>query len=258
MTPLVIFVVIVALILAARELAARRRERVLREELETVRSQLKESDHLVNVGQLVSGLVQDLKSPLQGMMGNAEVLSAAGPGDAQSAHELKQLRDNVTRATGIVRNLLAFTETTQLDRRWDDLNAIVKRSIQQYRSAGPNDGIVFQGTARLQLVYVDGRQIERVLLTLLSHAAPGRTDGTGDISVTTRRVSTPTDRMVIDIDDPRAADGDEVGALSGDLDACRRVLEAHGGLLEVERQGGAGVRFHLEFPITELVEKQAT
>jgi K+-sensing histidine kinase KdpD len=247
---LTVVIVVFAAVLIAREIAARRRERRMREELEDLRSQLKESNRLVNVGHLVSGLAQDLKSPLQGVLGNVEVL-AAGGGESDP-QELKELRENVTRAAGIVRNLLAFTETTALDRRWDDLNEIVRRAIQQHRNgAKAGEGVAFRGTGRLQLVYVDGRQIERVLLTLLSHT---HANGAGDIAVATRRVTAPTDRMVIDIDDPQASDADDIGAWAGDLDACRRVLQAHGGSLEVEPQGAAGVRFHMEFPITDLVE----
>jgi len=266
----VVIAVLLAAILVVRELSARRREQRLQDELAGLKSQLKESDRLVNVGQLVSGLAQDLKSPLQSMLGSAEVLAATDPGDAHAAQELKQIRDDVSRAAGIVRNLLAFTETTDLDRRWDDLNAIVRRAIQTHRAGAAiegvafqthrtgtaSDGPAFQGTTRLQLVYVDGRQIERVLTTLLSHTGHGTRNGAHDISVTTRRVNNPADHMVIDIEDPRASDADDVGTWSGDLDACRRVLQAHGGSLEVERQGTAGVRFHLEFPITELVETQ--
>ena len=105
-----VIAVILGLLLVAREIQSRRRKRTLLEELDSLRSQQKDTDRLVNVGQLVSGLAQDLKSPLQGMLGNVEVLSASdGPG-THDAQELKQIRDNVTRAAGIVRNLLAFTE----------------------------------------------------------------------------------------------------------------------------------------------------
>src|SRR6185312_15686726 len=145
----------------------------------------------------------------------------------------------------------------ELNRRWDDLNEIVSRAVQQHRTGGKADVVSFRGTTRLQLVYVDSRQIERVLLTLLSHTGHGRLNGSGEVNVATRRVTAPGDHMVIDIDDPNASDADEIGAWSGDLDACRRVLQAHGGSLEVERQGAGGVRFHMEFPITELVKKCA-
>jgi K+-sensing histidine kinase KdpD len=209
---------------------------------------------------VVSGLAQDLKSPLQGMLGSAEVLSATEPADQYAAQELKQLRENVTRAAGIVRNLLAFTETTELNRKWDDLNEIVKRAVQQHRSTA-GGGIAFQGTSRLQLVYVDSRQIEKVLLTLLGHTKHGSHNGAGGVAVVTRRVTSPTDQMVIDIDDPHAPSSsvaDDEVEWSGDVDACRRILEAHGGSLEVETRGVGGVRFHMELPITELVEQQAT
>ena len=251
---------VLVVVLAVRVAAARRREQKLLEELESLRVQARQTDRLVNVGQLVSGLAQDLKSPLQGMLGSAEVLAASEPADQHAAQELKQIRDNVTRAAGIVRNLLAFTETTELNRKWDDINGIVKRAVQQHRSQA-GGGVAFHGTSRLQLVYVDSRQIEKVLLTLLSHTTQGSRNGAGDVAVATRRLTSPADQMVIDIDDLHAASSsavDDDTAWSGDLDACRRILEAHGGSLEVETRGVGGVRFHMELPITELVEQQET
>src|SRR5947207_8992339 len=112
-------------LLVAREFAARRRERKLAEELETLRSHAEQTDRLVSVGQLVSGLAQDLKAPLQGMLGSADVLEASHSTDVHAA-QVKEIRDHVTLAVGIVRNLIAFTETTELDRRWHDLNDIVR------------------------------------------------------------------------------------------------------------------------------------
>jgi len=45
-----------------------------------------------------------------------------------------------------------------------------------------------------------------------------------------------------------AGSADEV-AWSADVAACRRVLEAHGGTLEVEPSDKGGFHFHLELPI---------
>jgi K+-sensing histidine kinase KdpD len=254
-----VIAVVLALLLVARDSIARRREQRLLEELGSLRSQLKENDRLVNVGQLVSGLAQDLKSPLQGALGSAELLAADASG-ADSAQELQDIRDNVTRAVGIVRNLLAFTETTELDRRWHDLNQIVGDAVQRHRSSGvPGDSMTFHGTGRLQLIYIDGRQIEKVLTTLLDFTMrSSRRTAAGAVSVTTRRAAAPEDQMVIEIDDPAVTGADDDPAWSGDLDACRRILQAHGGSLEVEHRGVSGLRFHLELPITELVETAGT
>jgi K+-sensing histidine kinase KdpD len=254
-----VIAIILAVLLIARDYVARRKERRLLEEIETLRAQVKQTDRLVNVGHLVSGLAQDLKSPLQGALGSAELLAASDGSGANSSQELREIRDNVTRAVGIVRNLLAFTETTELDRRWHDLNQIVGEAVQRHRASGaPADGMAFQGTGRLQLIYVDGRQIEKVLATLLNLTVRGSRRSAGDVSVVTRRVATPEDHMVIDIDDPAVTATDDEPAWSGDLDACRRILQAHGGSLEVEHKGVSGLRFHLELPITELVENPPT
>ena len=65
---------------------------------------------MASVGHLLSGLAQDLKSPLQGVIGNTELmLASTDPGRLRGgAHEI---RDNAARAADIVRNLIAFTET---------------------------------------------------------------------------------------------------------------------------------------------------
>ena len=250
-----------AALLAAREVVARRRERQLLAQMSALREHAKENDRLASVGQLVSGLAQDLKSPLQGMLGSAELLAASEPGDAESAQDLQDIRDNVTRAVGIVRNLLAFTETTALDRRWHDLNELVRRSIQHPRPDGTApDRVEFQGPSRLPLVYIDGRQLEKVITTLLDRTVNnGRQKSSGDVVVSTHLGGKADDRLVIDIDDPTLPLKDDEPSWSGDLDACRRVLEAHGGSLEVERRRPGGFRFHLELPVTEeLLETQGT
>src|SRR5262252_6098031 len=160
--------VVLAILLVARDLLARRSERRLRAEMDTLKAGLKDTDRLANVGRLVSGLAQELKSPLQGVLGNAEVLAATTSGQASVA-ELQEIRENATRAVGIVRNLLVFTEANSLNRRWQNLNDLVNTALDSRRSELTAAGVrvSLDGAQRLPLVYVDGRQLERVITTLL-------------------------------------------------------------------------------------------
>jgi len=99
-------------------------------------------------------------------------------------------------------------------------------------------------------MYVDGRRLEKVIATLLLRPVT-RTDGArGADSVTLATRRGAEGRLVIDLDD-RATEEDEP-AWSGDLEACRQVVQAHGGTLEVERQDMGGFRFHLELPVTAI------
>jgi K+-sensing histidine kinase KdpD len=241
--------VVLAALLVVRDIYARRRERALMTEITSLRKQVTHTDRLANVGRLVSGLAQDLKSPLQGVLGNAELLAAVEPVDPDSVEELQDIRDNVSRAVGIVRNLLAFTETHALNRRWHDLNEIVRRSVN-HRSL---EAVRFEETPRLPLVYIDGRQIERVIAAVLGHSSEyGRR---GKVVIITGRGS--DERLTVEIDDPTLALPDDAPEWAGELHACRRVLEAHGGVFEVDRRPGGGIRFHLALPVTEQVEGQA-
>src|SRR5215470_5340040 len=120
--------VLLAILLVARDLMARRTEQRLLAEMRKLNDGLKDTDRLASVGRLVSGLAQELKSPLQGVLGNAEVLAATTDGQA-SAAELAEIRENATRAVGIVRNLLVFTEANSLNRRWQNLNDLVNTAL---------------------------------------------------------------------------------------------------------------------------------
>src|SRR5690349_7506636 len=164
-----IICVLLAILLVGRDLMARRTEQRLRAEMKTLRDGLKNKDRLASVGRLVSGLAQEVKIPLQVVLGNAEVLAATESGDT-SSQELREIRENATRAVGIVRNLLVFTEANSLHRRWHNLNDLVSTALDGRRVelTAAAVRVKLDGAPRLPLVYVDGRQLERVIMTLLA------------------------------------------------------------------------------------------
>ena len=242
-------------LLVARELTWRRTVARMRRQAAADGIQLREQEQLAHVGQLVSGLAQELKSPLQGVIGNAELMLASGGLGGGSQDELRGIQENVARAAGIVRNLLAFTETAALSRRWQDINELASRAVEGVRNELDASGVSvnFALAERLPLMYVDGRQLEKVISTLLSRPAPRSAPRRESVAVTlaTRRGG-PDDRLVIELDDRTAAQVDELDepTWSGDLVACRQIVQAHGGSLEVERPAEGGYRFHLELPVT--------
>ena len=236
----VLAAVILAVLVVVRDRAAARTLAGLRRELDEVRSALTEHEQRADVGQFVSGFAQELKGPLQGVIGHTE-----------SAADLREIRESATRAAGIVRNLLAFTETTSLRRHWQQINDIVARAVAGCRIELETLGLRVHVTCadRLPLVYVDGRQLERVLTTLLSRPSPRATGrrGLAEIALVTRHAG--DDKLVIEVEDRTAGDTDEA-SWSGELAACRQIVEAHGGSLEISSSAGAGFRFHLELPVS--------
>ena len=247
--------ILLAAVLVVRELTWRRRLAVLDEELDGFRAGIRDHEQLVSVGQLVSGLAQELKSPLQGVIGNTELALASGELGAASTLDVREIQENATRAAGIVRNLLAFTETTALNRRWQDVNDLVTRAIDGMRTELAASGVrvQFERAARLPLVYVDGRQLEKVFATLLSRPSPRSAPRreTAAVTLSTKRVDL-NDRLIIEVDDRTGSDVGDEATWSGDLAACRQIVQAHGGTLEVEQPAIGGFRYHLELPVTAI------
>ena len=252
-TVVVIVVVALATLLIAREVTWRRAFARLQQRIAADGVQLREQEQLRHVGQLVSGLAQELKSPLQGMIGNTELMLATGGGAADSKDELREIQENAARAAGIVRNLLAFTETSTLKCRWQDINELANRACESMRGELSAAGVRVSLTLadRLPLMYVDGRQLEKVIVTLLSRPTPRSSPRRDMAAVTLATRRDLDDRLVIELDD-RTATTLEVDEPSwaGDLVACRQIVLAHGGSFAVEHPANGGYRFHLELPVT--------
>jgi K+-sensing histidine kinase KdpD len=183
------------------------------------------------------------------VLGNTELLIALARSGAGADEDLREIQQNATRAAGIVRSLLAFTEPSGL--RWQNINDIVRRAIESCRNdlEASGMGVQIEAAERLPLVYVDGRQLEKVIATLISRPVPRSTPGRdAAVTIVTRRRA--DERLVIEIDDRSAADVLQQASRSEDLDACRRIMAAHGGSLDISQPAGLGVRFQLELPVT--------
>lgn len=264
MADLLAFVVAAAAVaaLVVRELAHRREIARLRAEVAAARDATTRNDELASVGAMVSDLAQELKGPLQGVLGNTELMLLTDRSE-QDTEELREIRQNANRAAGIVRNLIAFADTSHLKRNWSDVNEIVTHAANICRAETPEVRVDIELAieGRLPLLYVDGRQLESVLATFLGRAAKAlaeRVDtGRVNIRVTTGRTSQPDDQVFIDIDEegsllPRldASFGD------GGLTACATIIEAHGGSLTIKDRP-RGLHVHLEFPIRVETEPGA-
>jgi K+-sensing histidine kinase KdpD len=248
---------VLALTLALRELIHRRRQAALRARIDELRRHARDSEHIAHVGHLVSGLAQDLKEPLQRIIGNTELM-LAGDAPTPAAEELRDISENATCAAGIVRNLLAFTGSATPVPRWQDINDVVERAVQSCRAELGAVGarVVVERRDRLPLVYVDGRQLEKVVSTLLSRpavAARAR-EQVAAVTLATARRDGLDDRLTIDVDARGAVDGSDGASWSADLAACRQIMETHGGSLDVQHPASGACRFHLELPLTATVQ----
>lgn len=236
---------VVIAVLVGRELTHRRREAGLRRELEQA--------NLAQVGAMMSDFAEQLKAPLQGVLGGAELMLASSGGSAPD-EDLRSIHDEASRAADIVRTMLVFTASTAIERRWSDLNLIVAAAVTASRPELDAAGVRIATTfaERLPLVYVDARLLERVLATILQRAAiASRMHGGGGtlVSVSTSRRHAPDDAIAVEVEDDCAGRAEESDAFSsGWLAACTSAVQAHAGRLQLTRRP-RGIHVEIALPI---------
>jgi two-component system cell cycle sensor histidine kinase/response regulator CckA len=155
--------------------------------------QLRQSAKLQAVGELAGGVAHDFNNLLMVVKGHAEMLTdrlAKIPADlsAPARQNVEQIQQAAERATGLTRQLLAFSRMQVLQPRVLDLNDAVAGMIQMVsRVIGENIELAFLPGAKLGRVKADPSQIEQVILNLVVNARDAMPEG-GRLTIETLNV----------------------------------------------------------------------
>ncbi|MGJ7485979.1 DUF4118 domain-containing protein [Variovorax sp. LT2P21] len=228
-----------------------------------------ESERLRNT--LLGAISHDVRTPLTALIGLAESLQTAGPGESSERGETAQAIVAQARALhALVNNLLDMARleaggaggAVSLRRDWQSVEEVVGAAI---RSAGPALGGRVVQTAlapALPLVEFDAVLIERVLVNLLENAAKY---GAPPIVVGAQATA---DALVLSVRDhgpglPAALRGREQllfdkftrgqteSATPGvglGLAICKAIVGAHGGDITAANASGGGAEFTVTLP----------
>ena len=215
-------------------------------------------------------IVHDLRGPLGGIVGFAEMLSE----DKERLEpEIGELVDEIGKASKTMLNLVIdFLEITQLDageakmyRNQESLHEIVERSVHSLSKAQQEKSIEVKiDMPGLPMLSIDPDRIERVFSQLLDNALRFTPKG-GSISISgaagpdavvvkfsdtgvgipAKEIPMLFDKMRITIPGSKRA-GTKTGL---GLPICRGIIEAHGGTISAESKEGKGTTFTITFPL---------
>ena len=158
-----------------------------------LKRQVAQATKMQAVGQLAGGVAHDFNNVLTAIIGTCDLmLLRHTPGDSDY-DDITQIRANSNRAASLTRQLLAFSrqqtlrpEVLQLPDVVTDVSQMLKRLI------GQNIQLVVRHDRDLGFVRADPIQLEQVIVNLAVNARDAmqaRGDGTGRLSLTTRRVT---------------------------------------------------------------------
>jgi signal transduction histidine kinase len=230
--------------------------------------QLLQAEKMAALGQTISGVAHELNNPLATILSWAERLSQRTTLDDQSKRGVETILSESERAARIVRNLLTFARKRQTTRAMVDVNQVVRETLalRAYEQRVSNIEVLDALAAGLPHVFVDGHQIQQVLLNLIINAEQAMlgANGRGTLVVRTWH-DAPQEAVVLEINDdgpgipddvqPKIFDPffttKEVGKGTGlGLTVAYAIVQEHGGRIRLESKPKAGASFYVELPVT--------
>ncbi len=232
--------------------------------------ELIEAERLSAVGQTVAGLAHTIKNLLMGLEGGMYMLDTGlHRADAERIRSgWDVLQRNFDKTTRLVKDFLSFAKGRVPQLRPVDPNALVEGLVDLYREPARAQKVelLFEPGEGIPEAPLDPEGMETSLTNLLSNgvdAAALRDDGGGRVVLRTRGEAGD---LVFEVEDNGCGIEGEVrqkifttffttkgGKGTGlGLLTTRRIVQEHGGRMEVESEPGAGSTFRIRLPRNRL------
>jgi signal transduction histidine kinase len=249
-----------------------------REELKVTELQLIKAARLECIGTLAAGAAHEVKNPLQTMLMGLHYLTHNLPADHEGiALTLHDMRQAVTRANVIIRELLELSAGTKAEKQTEDLNACVERSLDllHYELVATQTTVVRQLAVGLPPVTMDRGKMEQVFINLILNALHAMSNG-GTLTITSRAVQWSEDlasqepvfrqfksgdslavtelrdtgsgipeNLLPKIFDPFFTTGPSGQGTGLGLAVVKRIVDLHGGAISIRNAAPGGVRVTL-------------
>jgi two-component system NtrC family sensor kinase len=243
------------------------------QELRRAQAETMRGEKLASVGLLASGVAHELNNPLTGILTFSHLLRQKMPDKSADAEDMDLVIRETKRCAAIIKRLLDFAREKQPEKKFTDLNQIIDDTVRIVeRPAHLRDiEIVLDLDRSLPPIWIDADQIKQVIMNMLVNAQHA-VEEKGNITISTRRAqdarapaTEPRPMVAISIVDtgcgiPEANlrrifdpffTSKDVGKGTGlGLSVSHGIVEAHGGLIEVESKVGEGSTFRVFLPLT--------
>ena len=147
-------------------------------ERKKMEQQMRQTEKLTALGQLVAGVAHELNNPLAVVMGYAQILMQHRTLEEKVRKDLLKILHESDRAAKIVRNLLTFARPREPHMVSVDVNRLVSDALEtrDIQLQGANVQVVRRLAARLPRTMADPNQIEQVLANLVANAIQASSD----------------------------------------------------------------------------------
>jgi signal transduction histidine kinase/CheY-like chemotaxis protein len=147
-------------------------------EREQLREDLRQSQKLEALGQLLGGVAHDFNNLLTPIIGSLDMLDRRGARDDREQRLMEGALQSADRAKALVQRLLAFAHRQPLQLLDVDVGSLVTGMVDLIATtAGPQIKLIVDVAPKLPLAKADFHQLEMALLNLVINARDAMPDG---------------------------------------------------------------------------------
>ena len=216
------------------------------------------------LAELFGSLAHEIKNPLSVIRMNMELLAEdfaepQTPKERRALAKIEMVTRQCTRLENLLNDFLRFSRLRNLELRLGSLNEQIERVLDLFAPQAAETGVEMLRLLDPDLpsVKIDPETVQAALVNLVKNALEAMPHG-GQLVARTRLTRTGVALDLIDtgcgMDEKTAMKMFEAfyttknGGSGLGLPTARKIIEAHGGRIDVQSEAGRGTQFTLEFP----------
>jgi hypothetical protein len=226
--------------------------------------EIQRAQHLATIGEMAAGLAHEIKNPIAGIKGALEVIRDEMPEKNSHREIINEIIYQTSRIEEIIQNLLNYARPKEPEIIYADINECIHNSINLVKTqfGGKEIKISFSPSKEIKKAYFDPVQIQEVLVNILLNsiqAIPSK----GIIEIKIERDSERNFFKIIISDNGIGIKKENLDKIFKPffttkhkgtglgLSICKRIIEKHNGMIEVESKEGEGATFIIYLPLNK-------
>ncbi len=220
--------------------------------------------HYEELAALAGSLAHEIKNPLSVIRMNTELLAEdfehmASPEARRALERIQTVNRHCVRLENLLNDFLRFTRLDNLEMKSGNLNDQVLQILDFFETQAVQQDVDLKRylEADLPSIKMESQTLQAALVNLVKNALEAMPDG-GQLVARTR---TTRDGVVLDLIDTGCGMNTETllnmfntfytskdGGSGLGLPTAKKIIEAHGGIINVQSNPGLGTQFSIEFP----------